>query len=388
MRSKTGRTAHDGRHQFDQRWVGLEQREELHARRQVAEEKVEVEQGLVGRHGLAQRPEQRRHQLGQKLARPRRMGGAVAAVMPAPHDAGRGRGVLEAERAQGFERAGIVVGAGEDQIAAWTGKARRLLEQAGVMAFHAAQSLKQVFLEGSAGIRGRQERRLDLRVFDPRLLQGLDQEIVDVGALVERDLLAFEIGDRFQQAVLRHENRLALRRRRLIGDIPDRCTRGLRKNRRRFAGVAEIDGADIERFEQRRPGRKLRPNNLVAGGLQLVLERALALEQHQLAVFLETDAQDLVLPVLAVGSADRGGDDADRQHGARNPASKKTRHVMSFLVDEQVQVWAGRQTMSRTATGFGIKPSLWKRSATPCWVVMMSSVIGPTTNDERLAATA
>ena len=37
--------------------------------------------------------------------------------------------------------------------------------------------------------------------------------------------------------------------------------------------------------------------------------------------------------------------------------------------------------------GLGIRPSLKKRSATPCWVAMMSSVIGPTAKDERLAAT-
>src|ERR1700694_941745 len=51
------------------------------------------------------------------------------------------------------------------------------------------------------------------------------------------------------------------------------------------------------------------------------------------------------------------------------------------------QVCAGFQTASRTTTGFGISPSLKKRSATPCWVATMSSVMGPTANDERLAAT-
>src|ERR1700680_3283809 len=50
------------------------------------------------------------------------------------------------------------------------------------------------------------------------------------------------------------------------------------------------------------------------------------------------------------------------------------------------QSWALRQTMWRTATALGIKPSLKKRSATPCWVAMTSSVIGPTAKDERLAA--
>ena len=119
-------------------------------------------------------------------------------------------------------------------------------------------------LERRAGIGRRQEHRLDLGIFDAGFLQRLHQQIVNVGALVQRDLLAFQIGDRIQLAVLRHQDRLALRRRRLIGDILDRRAGGLREDRRRFAGVAEIDRADIERFEQRRAGRKFRPHHLVA----------------------------------------------------------------------------------------------------------------------------
>ena len=41
------------------------------------------------------------------------------------------------------------------------------------------------------------------------------------------------------------------------------------------------------------------------------------------------------------------------------------------------RLWVWRQTMSRTAIGFGIRPSLWKRSATACCVVTISSVTGP-----------
>ena len=48
---------------------------------------------------------------------------------------------------QGFERAGIVVGAGEDQVAAGAGQARRLLEQLGIVAFDAAQPVEQGLLE-------------------------------------------------------------------------------------------------------------------------------------------------------------------------------------------------------------------------------------------------
>ena len=68
--------------------------------------------------------------------------------MPAAHDAGRRRGIAEAQRRQGLERAGIVVGAGEDQVAAGAGEARRLLEQPRVVAFDAVQVVEQVRLEG------------------------------------------------------------------------------------------------------------------------------------------------------------------------------------------------------------------------------------------------
>ena len=60
MGGKARRAAHDGGDQLEQRRVGLEQREELHAGRQVAEEEVEVQQRLVGRGGRAQRLQERR----------------------------------------------------------------------------------------------------------------------------------------------------------------------------------------------------------------------------------------------------------------------------------------------------------------------------------------
>ncbi len=65
--------------------------------------------------------------------------------MPAAADGSR-----KPRRLKRLQRAGIVVGAGEDQVAAAAGQARRFLEQAGVVAFHAAQRVQQVGLEGRA----------------------------------------------------------------------------------------------------------------------------------------------------------------------------------------------------------------------------------------------
>src|SRR5205085_7197613 len=97
---------------------GLEQREELNASREVAEEEVEVEQRLVGGRRLAERLQECRHQFGQELASAGGAGGAEAAMVPLPHHAGGGRGIAKAERAQRREGAGIVVGPGEDEVAA------------------------------------------------------------------------------------------------------------------------------------------------------------------------------------------------------------------------------------------------------------------------------
>src|SRR5205085_3916823 len=55
----------------------------------------------------------------------------------------------------------------------------------------------------------------------------------------------------------------------------------------------------------------------------------LLLSSTSLPYFWKADADHLF---LAVGNADRGGDHADRQHGARDPALKQTRHELRPLV--------------------------------------------------------
>src|SRR5207248_4841751 len=101
-----------------------------------------------------------------------------------------------------------------------------------------------------------------------RFFERLNQQVVDVGALVECDLLAFEIGNALKRAVLRNQDGLALGRWRLMCNIDKRRTRGLGKNRRRLPGRAEIDGADIEALEKLGTGGKLSPLDLVTQRLQ------------------------------------------------------------------------------------------------------------------------
>ena len=121
------RAAHDRGQQFEQRRVGLEQREELHPGRQVAEEQVEVQQSLVRCGRASQLLQQAGHQFGQELAGAGRRGRAEAAMMPASYDAGGCRGIAKAQRLQGLQRARIVVGAGEDQVPARLGASSKRL---------------------------------------------------------------------------------------------------------------------------------------------------------------------------------------------------------------------------------------------------------------------
>src|SRR5437764_14107863 len=84
-----------------------------------------------------------------------------------------------------------------------------------------------------------------------------------VRALVKRDLLALQVGDRLDWAILRHDDRLALRRGGLVTDIEKRCASSLGKNRRRVAAMGKIDRACLDPFEKLRPARKFLPSDCI-----------------------------------------------------------------------------------------------------------------------------
>ena len=134
------RRAHDLGQQIQELRPRQEQREKLHARRQVGEEAVELGEGDIGIGGARQRLQDRRHQLGQKLARPLR-----CAWRGCGHDASRGwrprhaPASAKAHRRQGLQGFGIFLDAGEDQIALRAGQIRLALEQPGIMALHILQ---------------------------------------------------------------------------------------------------------------------------------------------------------------------------------------------------------------------------------------------------------
>ncbi|MNP35350.1 hypothetical protein D3C76_1286780 [compost metagenome] len=86
-----------------------------------------------------------------------------------------------------------------------------------------------------------------------------------------------------------------MRRWRFIGDVEQIGAGRLSEHGRCFAGDAEVDGADVQPFEQLRATGEFGPLHLHALFGQALLQRALGLEQHQGAVFLVTDAQALCL---------------------------------------------------------------------------------------------
>jgi hypothetical protein len=158
----------------------------------------------------------------------------------------------------------------------------------------------------------------------PGVLERAHQQVVDVRALVERDLLPLQIRDRLDGGVLRHQDRLAFRRRRLMRHVEERRARRLSEDRRRFARMAEIDGADIQRFKQRRSRRKLLPLDLVSERTQSLFQPPLALEQNEIAVFLEADADDFVLRLR--GACPECGREHCKSKAADEPARKRKHH--------------------------------------------------------------
>ncbi len=75
---------------------------------------------------------------------------------------------------------------------------------------------------------------------------------------------------------------------------------GLGEHRWRLAGHAEVDGADVEPFQQLRAAGEFGPAYLEALIGQACLQRAAGLEQHQRAVLLIADPQNIVLLRLSL----------------------------------------------------------------------------------------
>ncbi len=150
-------------------------------------------------------------------------------------------------------------------------------------------------------------------------LQRLDQQVMRVGAFGHGDALALEIGQGLERGILRHQDALARRRGRFIGDIPDLRTGGrLGEYRRRFAADAEIDAAAIHAFENRHAGGKLGPFHRDAMGGQALVQITPGFEDDKGAEFLVADGELPGPGFVGMRSAQRQG--AGQHHGQRPQA--------------------------------------------------------------------
>ena len=144
------RLGHDIGDQRQQAGIRLKQREQLHARRQARQELVEAPQRRVG-----MRRWRRRRAAIRAPARSGSRAPAGCAWRACGHDASRAparataAGSAKPSRASVAQRVGIVLGAGEDEVAGHR-QARRLLEQLGVMALDRAQMRGQIGGKGIA----------------------------------------------------------------------------------------------------------------------------------------------------------------------------------------------------------------------------------------------
>ncbi len=146
---ETRRGGEDRRQKVEEIGIGLKQGEELDAGRHAGEEAVEGDKRRVGVVGRRQRLDQHRHELGQPLARARRAGCRVAAVVPVADRAGDLGRMAVAELREGGEGVGVVGVAGEDETAGGGGQRRRLLEQVGVAIANGVEGRDQRAREGA-----------------------------------------------------------------------------------------------------------------------------------------------------------------------------------------------------------------------------------------------
>ena len=143
-----GRSGEIGQ-QRQQARIGAEQREELHARRQAADELVEQAERRIGIGLSHQRLEDRRRQLGQQLAGPGAPRGADMAMVPVADPLRHRRRVLEAHSSSASASvSGWSLGAGEHQRPA-AAEVGLLLEQGGIVVFDGLQPAAHHPLEGS-----------------------------------------------------------------------------------------------------------------------------------------------------------------------------------------------------------------------------------------------
>ena len=101
-------------------------------------------------------------------------------------------------------------------------------------------------------------------------LKRLGEQAVHVRALVQRDLFALQMGERFNRAILRDEDGLASWGGGLVGHVNEGRAGRLRKNRR-VSPVLPNRWRRLQGFQKLRACRKLGPGDFIAERFRLLL---------------------------------------------------------------------------------------------------------------------
>jgi len=144
---------------------------------------------------------------------------------------------------------------------------------------------------------------LDVFVFQPFLVQRLQQKIVHIGSLVQGHFFPPQILYASDGGIRGHHDRFVLRFGNAGGDIQEGRFRRLGEDRRRVAGVPDVDAADIHRLQKLRAGGKMDPFHPYSPGFQALFQRSAGLQDAEGSKLLVADPQCLFLILCGGGAA-------------------------------------------------------------------------------------
>lgn len=148
-------------------------------------------------------------------------------------------------------------------------------------------------LESGAGVRRRQIDRGDVFIAEARFFQRGDQQVVDVGPLVQPHALALQIGYAADRRLLRDHNRFRFWVSGGVGKVDQIGLCRLGKGRRRIAGGGQIDTADVEPLQHLRTGGEFDPADGNALFFQALIQGAAIFQQREDVRLLIADVDGL-----------------------------------------------------------------------------------------------
>ncbi|MNO38813.1 hypothetical protein D3C76_289260 [compost metagenome] len=169
-------------------------------------------------------------------------------------------------------------------------------------------------MQGGHGIGGVVDvGRGDVLVAEAGLFQGNGQQVLGVPAAAGGHALALEVLHAGQVVLLAHYQADAAWVGLLGGQVHHRLACGLGEHRGCVGGMAEVDGAGAQGFEQLRAGGELVPADFHALRCQGLLQGAAAFEDVDAVELLVTDAQGPGFVGQGLGPGQQGTGDTGQQ---------------------------------------------------------------------------